>query len=154
MEKGDAMSTPPDQPTNENPQQQAAEPQPAAPQAAAPQAPPPVPAPPPPVAPAAAPPAFAPVLREPWINPGRRTQVAALGFVAALACLGAGIGIGFAVSGGDHRNRPHGVVILPRHGFGYGPGGYGPMGRFPMPGGPYGNGGGSAASSPAPSSTG
>jgi hypothetical protein len=151
------MSTPtPDEPTTEALAAPAAEP-PAAP-------PPPAssPAPPPPVPPAVPPAAFAPVPREPWINPRRRTQVAGIGLVAALACIGAGIGIGFAASGDDHRDRPHGIVLMPGRGFGYDPAIYGPglavpHGRFgvwPVPGGPYDNNGGSATPSPAPSSTG
>jgi hypothetical protein len=100
--------------------------------------------------------AFAPVPREPWINPRRRTQVAGIGLIAALAFLGAGIGIGFAVSGDDHRDRPHNVLMLPDR-FGYGPAIYGPRGDIgvvPVPGGPYDNDGGSATPAPAPSSTG
>jgi hypothetical protein len=142
------MSTPPpEQPMSET-AAAAAEP-PAAP-------PPPPPAPPPPVPPAAAPAPFAPVPREPWVNPARRGQVVGLGLVAALAFLGAGIGIGFAVSGGDHRDRPHNVVVVPR--FGYHPGMMGPHGNYgvwPMPRGPYDNGGSATETpSPAPSSTG
>lgn len=113
--------------------------------------PPPPPGPPPPFVAAA----FAPVPREPWVNPRRRTQIAGIGLLAALACLGAGIGIGFAASGGGHGDRPHNVVLVPRP-FGYAPAIYGPHGNFgewPMPGGPYDN-GGSASPSPAPSSTG
>jgi hypothetical protein len=84
--------------------------------------------------------------------------VAGIGLLAALAFLGAGIGIGFAVSGNDHRDRPH-VMIMPGRAFGYDPGtGYGPrghVGMWPLPGGPYGNGGSaSAVPSPAPSTTG
>jgi len=142
------MSTPtPDDPTTEAP---AASPE--QPQAAAP--PPPAG---PPASPPPPPPAFTPVPREPWINPRRRTQVAGIGLVAALACLGAGIGIGWAASGDDHRDRPHRVMFLPGH-IGYGPAIYGPRGGFgwqQLPGDPYGNGGGSVGpASPAPSSTG
>jgi hypothetical protein len=143
------MSTPtPDQPTTEASAASPEEPHAAPPP---PQAGPPAPPPPP------APPAFAPVPREPWINPRRRTQVAGIGLVTALACLGAGIGIGWAASGDDHRDRPHGVMFVPGR-VGYGPAIYGPHAKFgwqPMPGGPYDNGGGSASpASPAPSSTG
>lgn len=143
------MSTPtPDDPTTEAPAASPEEPQAAPPPHAGPPAPPP-----PPVPPAA----FAPVPREPWINPRRRTQVAGIGLVAVLACLGAGIGIGFAVSGDDHRDRPHDIVLVPAR-VGYAPAIYGPHGNFgwePMPGGPYDNGGGSVGpASPAPSSTG
>jgi hypothetical protein len=146
------MSTPtPDQPTTEASAASPEEPHAAPPP---PQAGPPAPPPPPPPP---APPAFAPVPREPWINPRRRTQVAGIGLVAALACLGAGIGIGWAASGDDHRDRPHGVMFVPGR-VGYGPAIYGPHAKFgwqPMPGGPYDNGGGSASpASPAPSSTG
>lgn len=142
----------PDEPTTETPAAPTATSQPvAAPLPAGPPAPPsPPPSAPVPVA------AFAPVPREPWINPGRRTQVAGVGLIAALAMLGAGIGIGFAVSGNDHPDRPRDMLIMPRH-FGYGPAVYGPrgdVGVWPMPGGPYDNGGGSASPAPAPSSTG
>jgi hypothetical protein len=164
------MSTPtPDDPTAETP---AAPDEKAAPQGAAPPpaAPPPAAAPPPiPSAafgPAAsAPAAFTPVPREPWVNPSRRRHIAGVGLVAALACLGAGIGIGLAISGDDHPDRGrHPIVMLPGRGAGYGPAMYGPHGRFgvwPMPHGPYGRPiphgpGGEPASpvSPAPSSTG
>lgn len=148
------MSTPtPDEPTDETPAAPPADAQPPATPPLPPPAGPPAPPPPPPPIPPAA---FVPVPREPWINPRRRTQVAGIGVVVALACLGAGIGIGFAVSGDDHRDRPNNVLMVPRH-FGYAPGVYGPHGKFgvwPMPGGPYDNGGGSASPSPAPSSTG
>jgi hypothetical protein len=146
------MSTPtPDEPTNEAPAAAPAEPQAAAPPPAGPPAPPP-PSPLPPLSHAA----FVPVPREPWINPRRRTQVAGIGLIAALAFLGAGIGIGFAVSGDDHRDRPHNVLMVPGR-YGYGPAIYGPRGNVgvvPMPGGPYDDDGGSATPAPAPSSTG
>jgi hypothetical protein len=147
-------------PTPDEPTAEAA----AAPSAAAPS--PPVAGSPPPVPPAAPPPAFAPVPREPWVNPSRRGQLASIGLVAALVCLGAGIGIGVAISGDDHRDRGRQpIVMLPGRGYGPGPAIYGPRGRFgwwPVPGHPgnggQGNGAGSAAPSPAtpaaPSSTG
>ena len=106
--------------------------------------------------------AFAPVPREPWVNPSRRGHLAGIGVVGALVCLGAGIGIGVAISGNDHGDRRHPIVMLPGRGYGYAPAIYGPHGRlglWPVPGQPgsgdQGNGGvPSVPSPPTPSSTG
>ena len=84
--------------------------------------------PPPPAAPAPAPP-FAPVYREPWVNPARRRQVAGIGAFALVIALGAGIGVGYAVGGDGHPDRPrNGLVMLPGPVEGA-PGGFGPHGQ-------------------------
>jgi hypothetical protein len=84
--------------------------------------------------------------------------VAGVGIVVALACLGAGIGIGFAVSGDHHRDRPGRIVMLPGRGFERGPALIGPRGDYgvwPLPGYPGApQSSGAASPSPAPSSTG
>jgi hypothetical protein len=86
---------------------------------------------PPPAAPGPPPASpFVPVYREPWVNPARRRHVAGVGGLALLVALGAGIGIGFAVTGDEHRDRPrNGLVVLPGP-VGNGPGGFGPDGRL------------------------
>jgi hypothetical protein len=80
------------------------------------------------------PPGFAPVPRPPrmpWINPARRAHVAGASVVAALALLGAGVGIGWAAAPGGHREAPYRMEFRP----GYylpGMGGYLPH-RFHWP---------------------
>jgi hypothetical protein len=137
------MSTPPEQPTDDTP-------------ASPPATPParPTPAPPPAATPAVANP-FVPVVREPWVNPNRRTHVAGVGIAALLVALGGGIGIGLAIGDGHHREHPRGIMLVPgRYGYGAEPGIYGRV-IGPPPGyQPGGTASVAPAPTPAPSSTG
>jgi hypothetical protein len=89
---------------------------------------------PPPAPPADQSAVFAPVPRAPrvpWVNPARRGNVIAAAVIAAVAFIGAGIGIGYAIapSDRDHHERYRmgpGIYMVP--------GEYGGQGYYPMPG--------------------